>query len=370
MTPLRVAHVSFHADGQRRDGATLLRAWPTLSSVANAVSDAGVDVVVVQTAHADETIERNGVAYHFVNDERRMPSRLIGRVRAESPRVVHVHGFHHPLAIWQLARALPKVPVLLQDHGSVPPTGWRRRAWRWALHRTSGAAFTVKPQAEPWMEARVLGRDVPVFEALESSTTFSIGDRDEARRATQMFGDPCVLWTSRLNENKDPLTMLSAFEIAARTLADARLWCCFGEAPMLDAVRRRIAESDVLRERVVLVGTRPHAEMEQRYRAADFYLQTTHREAAGYSLIEALACGATPIVTDIPPSRRIVGEAGSLTPVGDADAMARAMIDWARRDRDTLRHNARARFEEALTFESIGRDLRKTYETLAAACAP
>jgi len=372
MTPLRVAHVSFHADDQRRDGAALLRAWPTLSSVATAVSGAGVDVVVVQAAHADETIERNGVAYHFVNDERRRrrPSRLIGRVRAELPRVVHVHGFHHPLAVWQLSRALPKVPVLVQDHGSLLPTGWRRRAWRWALRRTSGAAFTVKRQAEPWMKARVLGRDVPVFETLESSTTFTTGDRDEARRATQMFGDPCLLWTSRLNENKDPLTMLSAFEIAARTLADARLWCCFGEAPMLDAVRRRIAQSDVLLERVVLVGTRPHAEMEQRYRAADFYVQTTHREAAGYSLIEALACGATPIVTDIPPSRRIVGDAGSLTPVGDADAMGRAIVAWARRDRDVLRRNARARFEDALTFESIGRDLRKTYETLAASCAP
>jgi len=370
MTPLRVAHVSFHADDQRRDGAALLHAWPTLPSVANAVSGAGVDVVVVQTAHADETIEHNGVAYHFVNDERRIRSRLIGRVRAESPRVVHVHGFHHPLAIWQLARSLPSVPVLVQDHGSLPPTGWRRGAWRWALRRTSGAAFTVKRQAEPWMEARVLRRDVAVFEALESSSMFTAGDRDEARRATQMFGDPCLLWTSRLDENKDPFTMLRAFETAARTLTGARLWCCFGDAPMLDVIRHRVAESDVLRERVVLVGTRPHAEMELRHRAADFYVQTSHREAAGYSLIEALACGTTPIVTDIPPSRRIVGDAGSLTPVGDADAMAHAIVAWAQRDRDTLRRNARARFEDALTFETIGHDLRKTYETLAAACGP
>src|SRR5262245_21719662 len=96
-TPIRVAHVSFHADGERRNGAALLEAWPTLSCVATAVSGAGVDVVVIQTAHADETIERHGVVYHFVNDARRIPSRLIGRVRAESPRVVHVHGFHSPL---------------------------------------------------------------------------------------------------------------------------------------------------------------------------------------------------------------------------------------------------------------------------------
>jgi glycosyltransferase involved in cell wall biosynthesis len=185
-----------------------------------------------------------------------------------------------------------------------------------------------------------------------------------------MFGDPCVLWTGRLNENKDPLTMLAAFKIAAASLSDARLWCCFGEAPMLDVVRYGIAASDVLRERVVLVGPRPHTEMEQRFRAADFFLQTSHHEAAGFSLIEALACGATPIVTDIPPARRIVGDAGALTPVGDAPSMARALVDWASRDRDRLRCIARARFDESLTFASIGRDLRKTYETLAASCAP
>jgi glycosyltransferase involved in cell wall biosynthesis len=368
--PLRVAHVSFHADAERRNGTALLDAWPTLSSVATAVSSAGVDVVVVQTAHADETIERNGVAYHFVNDARRMRSRVIARVRAESPHVVHVHGFHSPLAIWQLANALPRVPVLVQDHGSPLPTGWRRPVWRWALRPTAGAAFTVEPQAEPWRQARVLGRDVPVFEALESSTNFTIGDREAARRTTGMFGDPCVLWTGRLNENKDPLTMLAAFEIAAASLSDARLWCCFGESPLLDVVRGGIAESDVLRERVVLLGARPHAEMEQRFRAADFYMQTSHHEAAGFALIEALACGATPIVTDIPPARRIVGNAGSLTPIGDAPSMARALVDWARRDRATLRCNARAQFEETLTFASIGRDLRKTYETLAASCAP
>ena len=209
-----------------------------------------------------------------------------------------------------------------------------------------------------------------MFEALESSTTFTTGDREFARRATGMFGDPCVLWTGRLNANKDPVTMLAAFERAAASLSNARLWCCFGEAPMVNAVRRMIAKSEVLRERVVLVGARPHAEMEQRFRAADFYIQTSHHEAAGFSLIEALACGATPIVTDIPSSRRIVGGAGSLTPIGDAPSMARALVDWAGRDRNTLRSIARARFDESLTFASIGRDLRKTYETLAAACAP
>ena len=364
MSALRVAHVSFHADVAQRDAATLLAEWPTLSSVAAGVARAGAKVVVIQTAHADETVQRDGVSFHFVNDARRVPARLIRRVRDESPDVVHVHGFHHPGSVWQLSRALPHVPVMIQDHGSVPPTGWRRGAWRMALRPLAGASFTERDQAAPWIASGILRHTVPVFEVLEGSTTFTPGDCDAARRATGLTGDPCVLWTSRLNANKDPLTMLAAFEIAAAELPDARLWCCFGDAPMLDDVLDRVERSPLLRSRVTMLGARPHAELEQLYRAADFYIQTSHREAAGFSLIEALACGTTPIVTDIPPSRRIVGTAGSLTPVGDAEAMALALVDWAKRDRAALRRDARTRFESALTFDAIGRSLCSAYESL------
>jgi glycosyltransferase involved in cell wall biosynthesis len=92
----------------------------------------------------------------------------------------------------------------------------------------------------------------------------------------------------------------------------------------------------------------------------------SHVEASGYSLIEALSCGTTPLVTDIPSFRRICGEgrAGSLTPVGDARAMADAMIAYAGRDRVSLRAAARAHFEEALSFDAIGRQLRGVYQTL------
>jgi len=375
---LRVVQVGLHADVERRPAEALLRAWPTLPAVAPAAARAGVDLAVVQAAHRDESVERDGVPYHFVEDAApplrlplgarvaRRPSRLIRRVAALAPDVVHVNGLVRPLAARQLAAALGGVPVLVQDHGAVPPDGWRRRAWRWAYAPVAGVAFTAREQAAPFVAAGVLRDDVPVFEVLESSTAFTPGDRDEARRATGMFGDPCFLWTGRLDANKDPLTVLDAFERAVRLLPDARLWCCFGHAPLLYAVRRRVMRSPVLRGRVRLLGTRPHAEIELRFRAADFFVQASHREGSGYSLLEALACGVVPLVTDIPAARRIVGGAGSLTPVGDAGALARAMVSWAERAREPLRRAARARFDDALTFDVVGRELRDAYETVAA----
>jgi glycosyltransferase involved in cell wall biosynthesis len=361
---LRVVQVSFHMDVERREGESLLRAWPTLPSVATAAAQADVDVAVVQRAHRQETFERAGVSYHFIDEPRRRPTRVLECVTALKPDVVHAQGLNFPRAVRSLSHSIPGVPLLVQDHGTVPPIGWRATAWRWAYRSLGGVAFTAREQATPWKRAKILRADLPVFEVLESSTYFTPGDREAARRATSMFGDPCLLWTSRLNSNKDPLTMLAAVEQAARTLPGLRLWCCFGEAPLLDVVRQRIARSPALAERVTLLGNRPHEEMELRFRAADFYLQTSHREAAGFSLLEALACGATPLAADIPATRRIVGAAGSLTPVGDSRSLGNALVAWAARDQRLLRRAARARYDDALTFEAIGRQLRTAYHTL------
>ena len=362
--PLRVVQVGFHVDTEERDAKSLLRAWPTLSAVAKASAGAGVHVTVVQAAHRKEIVERDGVTYYFVDDTSRRPARVFDRVASLAPDVVHVQGLNAPRATRPLSRAVPHVPILVQDHGSIVPTGWRANAWRLAHSPIAGVAFTARDQATPWKRAKVLRGDLPVFEVLESSSDFMPGDRDAARLATGMSGDPCLLWTGRLDANKDPLTMLAAFELVAATLPAARLYCCFGDAPLVAEVEERVASSDMLRERVTLLGRVPHEELEACYRAADFFVQMSHREGSGYSLLEAMACGTTPIVTDIPPSRAIVGTAGSLTPVGDARALADAIVGWAARGRDELRSATRARFDAALTFDAIGRQLRAAYETL------
>jgi glycosyltransferase involved in cell wall biosynthesis len=376
--PLRVVQVSFHRDEADRDAETLLSAWPTLRGVAAGVARAGVDITVVQAAAARQTLRRDEVTYELVPGRpytsalsRRLrrvarPQQMIDCVRAGLPDVVHVHGFADPFAVWHLARALPRLPVLLQDHASVPPIGLQRLVWGRALCSLGAASFTSRRQAAPFIEARILHPHLPVWEVVEGSSSFTPGDRAEARRATGLTGDPCVLWTGHLDANKDPLTALEGFRLAADELPDARLWCCFGRAPLRTQVERRIAESDVLRERVALLGARPHSEMEALFRAADLFVQMSHREGSGYSVIEALACGTPPLVTDIPPLRSIVADAGSLTPVGDAGALANAIVTWSGADRARQRRAARERFEQALSFDAIGRQLRTVYESMAA----
>jgi glycosyltransferase involved in cell wall biosynthesis len=131
----------------------------------------------------------------------------------------------------------------------------------------------------------------------------------------------------------------------------------------------RQASDPALTARVHLLGRLSHERVQDVLRAADFLVLGSHAEGSGYAVIEALACGTTPLVPDIPSFRRITGGGsyGALSPPGDAAAMARALVRWAGLDRDALRRAARAHFERALSFDAGGRELREAYRALVAA---
>ena len=374
MTALKVVHLSFHLDIQRREPQELLAAWPTLVETAAAVARTGATVDVVQAGHHDARLSVDNVNFHFVRGaapftKLSLAWRLIDCVRLLRPDVVQVAGLGSPLQTRALTRTLPSTPVVVQDHAGVPPSGVRKAVHRWGLSQVDAALFTAREQAEPYFSAGILRPHLPIFEALEGSSSFTPGNQAEARRRTGLTGDPCLLWLGRLDANKDPLSVLDSVRLAARELPGVKLFCCFSDGELEPQVRATIEADDRLKRIVHLVGKRPHAEIETLCRAADFLVQGSWREGSGYALIEALACGLPPIVTDIPSFRKITrnGSVGALSPPGDAAAMARNLVDLANGDRSELRIAARRHFEQELSYDSIGRDLRHAYEQVRAA---
>lgn len=377
---MRVVQINVFADREDRAPGVLLDAWTGLTAPAEAAAAAGLDVTVLQAAGAEATLERNGATYGFVREQepsrlrRRLglwayplPRRLAAAASALDPAVIHFHGLAFPRHVRYLRRALPSAALLAQDQADAPAPWWLRPLARHGLAAADGVLFTARAQADPFVAAGVLGRETSVFEVPESSSDFNPGDVAAAREATGLRGDPCLLWLGHLDRNKDPLMMLEALARTVPRLPDARLWCVYRSAPLLDEVQRRIAGDDRLRERVHLLGERSRTEVELLLRAADFLVQGSHREGSGYAVIEALACGTTPVVTDIPSFRMLTGggSAGALSPPGDAGAMAASLLDWAGRDRAALRVRARAHFEAELSIAAIGRRLRAAYEVVA-----
>jgi glycosyltransferase involved in cell wall biosynthesis len=290
---------------------------------------------------------------------------LLSSLTEAAPDVIHVHGIAYPLQLAWL-HTYSAAPIVVQDHATRLPHGLRRLACRWALRHVSGVAFTAREQARPFIEHDVIRRDMPVFEIPEGTSRFTPGDRTAARVAAGVYGDPCLVWLGNLDENKDPLTVLAALSRARAALPDPHLWCCFRAAPLLERVRHCIEHDPALAGRVHLLGAKSHDEVEQVLRAADFFIQGSHREGSGYALIEALACGTPGIVTDIPPFRRLTGDGrvAALSPPGDAGAMAAAIVSWSRQDRSAQRQAARTHFERTLSLDAIGWAWRRAYEAL------
>ena len=376
----RVAFVGMYLDRVARSpDAPFAGAWGNFGRAAAAARRAGARLTMVQAAWEDAEREIEGVPCCFIRERgdpfirlpggravRRRPQRLLERVSALAPELIHLEGLLLPREVRALAAAFPRVPILAQDHGTKCPQGWRRWWYRWGFAPLAGVAFTARAQAQPFVAAGILRPNLPIFEVIEISSPFTPGDQTAARSATGLDGDPCLLWTGNLDANKDPLTILTAVGRLASDLPGVRLHMCFRHAPLLDAVRMRIAADPALASRVRLLGEVPYTEIETYYRAADFLVQASHVEGSGGALIDALACGTTPLVTDIPSFRRITGDGacGGLVPLDNAAAFADAIRDWSRRDRPTLRRKAREHFERELSFDAIGRQLCTAYDAL------
>ncbi len=232
------------------------------------------------------------------------------------------------------------------------------------MAQAAAIAFCTLEHAGPFVTAGLLSPTAHLYAIPESTSRFSPGDRDNARRVTQIDGDPAVLWVGHLNENKDPLTVLAGISEAARTLPGLRLWCCFGTAPLMRKVQQRIADDPMLPGRVHLLGRVPHERVEHLMRAADIFVLGSHYESTGYSLIEAMACGLPPVVTDIPSFRSLTGAgtAGMLWPCDDANALREAVRSVARRLGSGMRADVRAHFERELSFDSLGVKLAAMYQ--------
>ena len=373
---LHVAQIGFHHDPARRTPRELLEAWPTLVDVAESASRAHVAVSVIQACAHEAQFERNGVRYRFlpfgIEPAHGGLTPLFEQLQTLAPDVLHINGLHYLREIRALSAHRPDLPLMLQDHANLAPRPWRRPAWRRAFSQVTGIAFCAREQALPFLEARLLAERTRIYEIVESTSRFEPGDRDQARALTGMHGDPAVLWIGHLDANKDPLTMLDGVSRASAALPGLRLWCCFASSPLRAAVERRIAGDAHLRGRVHLLGRLPHERIEPLLRAADLFVLASHREGSGYALIEALACGLPPVVTDIPSFRALTGRGavGRLWPCGEPEGLSQALQAAARDTGASARAAVRAHFEQQLSFQALGTRLAAVYRDLCErACA-
>jgi glycosyltransferase involved in cell wall biosynthesis len=161
-----------------------------------------------------------------------------------------------------------------------------------------------------------------------------------------------VLCNRKLEPVYDPEPFVRALGIVKRRGVHLRASMA-GDGPMRSRVVEWIREEDLGRE-VTLEGFVGEERLRALHRASDLYVSLSRSDSTSQSLLEAMASGVLPIVTDIAGNREWVTHRrdGYLVPVGDAEAVACAIEEAARDpDRESMAARARAAVLERASFE-------------------
>ena len=375
---MHVAQLIYTHDRDLTDPDALLERYSTLTGWSAALVGAGVERVTVMVAFTrDAVVQRGQVTYHFVRPalpwpQASTPGRLHRVLAVLAPDLLHVNGLSFPVETWRLRRVFRDTPIVLQDHADRPPRHPARRALRRVgLGAANGFLFAADPQADPWRAAGLIGAGQPVFGVMESSTRLEWIERDRARAMTGLPGRPALLWVGRLDANKDPGTVLAGFERALPHLGDAHLTMLFHTAELRPDLERHVAASRRLSGRVHLRGQVAHERLAAFYSAADLFVLGSHHEGSGYALLEAMACGAVPVVTDIPSFRVMTGDGavGALWRPGSPAALATALIRCTTTEHQTASRQVRQWFASQLSWPTVGRQALRIYQTIVSTTA-
>jgi glycosyltransferase involved in cell wall biosynthesis len=185
---------------------------------------------------------------------------------------------------------------------------------------------------------------------MEVSSTFSPSAREQARSRTGMRGNPVFAWNARLHPIKDPMTGLRGFRRIRQSWPDARLYMIYYTSEMKAQVLEAIASDPNLDGAVELRGTIPPPAVEDFLNSADFLIQCSLQEVAGYSVLEA-------VVTDIPSFRAMTdgGRFGVLFPAGDDRLLAERTLALAPGEIASRAGKLREFFEQSLSYDSIAK---------------
>ena len=119
--------------------------------------------------------------------------------------------------------------------------------------------------------------------------------------------------------------LLAAFAGLSGKTAATLVIC--GDGPERGSLEKK-AEVLGISDRVTFAGRLEPAGIADELKKADIYVSTSSSDSTSVSLLEAMACGAVPVVTDLEANREWIrdGVSGLLFRARDAAALAEAMI--------------------------------------------
>jgi glycosyltransferase involved in cell wall biosynthesis len=271
-------------------------------------------------------------------------------LRRLQPEVVHCHNPAPTLQAAIPARLSGARCVLSTRHSLVaPPYDMREeRAFNFVARFCDWVVGICDATCENLRHTPGAHRDkiVRVYNGVDPVEPAAPAVRPEKRGFTLLF-------VGRLAPIKSLHTLIRATKLAMPRVPELQLWIVGHghERQRLEDLVRELGAEDLVTfwgERLDVAGF---------FSVADAYCMSSTSEGLPMSLLQAMSLGLPAIVTDVGGMAEVVknAHAGLATPVGDAEAMAEAIVQMAgdERRRVVFQENARTAYGELFTLERM-----------------
>ena len=245
-----------------------------------------------------------------------------GHVRKNKPQLLHAHWVIPAGLIALIVGKIFRTPVVVTAHGSdilvIPRRNILFKKLAQLVLTKADAVTSVAEHVTAQISALgIQPKEIVTFPMSVPAETFAANKSQNAEPAPP----PIVFSNRNLYSIYDVQLLIKAAPLLLERLP-VEIYIA-GRGPELDNLVSLTAKLGVS-EHVRFLGEIPHEQMPAHLQAATAYVSTALSDGASVSLLEAMACGITPVVADIPANREWItdGENGFLFPPGDARALA------------------------------------------------
>lgn len=281
-------------------------------------------------------------------------------IRRASPEVLFLHGFVFPFQVLLLRFFIPrKIKILVQHHAEQPfKNRIKRLLQKLSYSRADAYLFSSLDLANSYLDAKIIRDKNKIYEVMEGSSAFKKKELSLAKKNLSIPNENVFLWVGRLNDNKDPMLVLKAFERYKKTTGDFILYMIYGTSELENEIKHFIRVHD-LNEHVKLIGNVKHENLEDWYSAADYFVAASHYEGSGIALCEAMSCSCIPIVTNIPSFKMMTsdGKFGYLFEPNNEGALVDILSKLNHSEKAKMKEKVFEQFHRKLSLTAIGEDI-------------
>lgn len=176
---------------------------------------------------------------------------------------------------------------------------------------------------------------------------------------------PYLIYVGTIEPRKNLLTLIRAYhELLRSTTHRPQLVLCGGRGWLYDEVFKLVEELK-LQDQVRFTGYVEDADLPALYSAAEAFVYPSFYEGFGLPPLEAMACGAPVITSDVSSLPEVVGKAGITHAPNDARGLTEAMAKLLG-DETAREHYKRSGLKQAADFswERAARETQSVYNEL------